>query len=110
MHDRAIQTRVWTSVLSPTEVCRPAGPARSHLLDAGSRVEIFCGHAVPTEVGRPADLRQLDSVPNTRSDDADPANCLGPFELNFRLLTPARTASTVRLLSGYCPANSNHGT
>jgi hypothetical protein len=66
-HDRTIHTV--TRGLSPTEVCRPARLGSVASADAGSPVEIFGEDSVPTEVGRPANLRQLDFVPNTRSDD-----------------------------------------
>src|SRR5450631_437964 len=84
---------------------RTPASARSHLLDTGSPVDIFRGHSVPTEVGRPANLRQLDSVPNTRSDECrSPPTALARSSCISVFGHPPEQL----LLSGYCPANSNH--
>ena len=75
-------------------------PPRPHLLDAGSPVEIFRGHSVPTEVSRPASVNSIPCrtrVPTT----ADPrqtalagSSWISVFGHPPELL----------LLSGYCPA------
>ena len=105
-NDRAIHTV--TEGLSPTEVCRSA-----RLGSVASAGRWLACRAFPRTLS-PDRSRSDGQPPSTRfrAEHAFrrlpiPANRLGPFELNFRLRTLARAASTVRLLSGDCPANSN---
>lgn len=98
-----------TRGLSPTEVCRPA-----HLGSVASAGRWLAYRALPRTLS-PDRSRSAGQPSSTRFRTEHafrrlpiPANGLGPFELILRLRTPASAASTVRLLSGYCPANPNH--
>jgi hypothetical protein len=106
-HERAIHTV--TRGLSPTEVCRPA-----RLGSVASAGRWLAYRALPRALS-PDRRRSAGQPPSTRfrAEHAFrrlliPANGLGPFALRFRPRTTRQAASTVRLLSGYCPANPNH--